>query len=162
MTQRHRGFTLIEVAVVIVIIGVIIATVGIRLGDDSAAVEQESQRLALLVQTAQQEAIMSGDILLLEVADNGYRFSRLSAEGKFESMKTDDVLRPRVMPPGVNIDELTLEGAPEQQSGVLLLPTGEITGFSVTLTSANKNTKANVLFRVEATTNGDVKLTRSG
>ncbi len=155
--RRNRGFTLIEVVVVMVLIGIIIGMISIQLGDDSAAVETESQRLALLVQTAQQEAIMSGDILLLEVADNGYRFARLADDGTFQILEQDDVLRPRAMPPGVSIHALDLAGAPEQQSGVLLWPTGEVTSFSVTLANANEK----VLYRVEATVNGDVKYTRT-
>ena len=156
--RRARGFTLIEVLVVMLLIGIILGMTTLYIGgDDDSAVKQESERLALLVQTAQQEAILQGTIFLLEVVANGYRFARLNDEDEFQVLEQDDILRAREMPVGVELQGLELEGAPERQPGVLLWPTGELTAFAVTF----KQAAGNARWRVEGLANGEVKFARA-
>ena len=156
--RRLRGFTLIEVLVVMLLIGIVLGMSTLYIGgDDDSAVKQESERLALLIQTAQQEAILQGTVLLLEVADNGYRFARLNDEDEFEPLDQDDVLRAREMPAGVEMGGLELEGAPEDQTAIVLWPTGELTAFAVNFKQAEGKGR----WRVEGSVNGNVTFARA-
>jgi general secretion pathway protein H len=58
----QRGFTLIEVLVVLVIIGIMVGLVGVRLmPDDDRVLANEVQRLALLLEQTRDQAVVSGE-----------------------------------------------------------------------------------------------------
>lgn len=156
--KTARGFTLIEVAVVVVLIGIVIGMATLQFGgDNDTAVRTESERLTLLVQAAQEAAILQGDLLLLQVADNGYKFSRLNDDNEIELLERDDVLRPRRLPEGVEIGALEIEGTTEDIGGAWLFPTGEMSAFSVIL----RDPKGQSRWRVEGGANGEVSFKRA-
>jgi general secretion pathway protein H len=133
-----RGFTLIELLVVILIIGIIVALAGVQLmRSPGEAVRDESERLALLLKTAREEAIMQGRVFAFGAGRESYRFLRLERDGKLKITKDDEILRPRQLAPGVSIESLQLEGAVAgdgtQPQGVVLLPSGELPAFRILL-----------------------------
>jgi len=72
---RQRGFTLIELAVIVLIVTIIIAAIGINLTrSDRDRVRDEAERLAVLIQAARDEAVLQGRVLVMELTDDGYRF----------------------------------------------------------------------------------------
>lgn len=74
--RTQRGFTLIEIMVVVVIIGVMLtAVVALRGGGQQHRyLQAEAQRIAHLVTVAQQQAIQSGLPGRLVFTDEGYEF----------------------------------------------------------------------------------------
>lgn len=69
------GFTLIEILVVLVVIGITIAMVGVNLQrDPKAALREEAQRLALLLSAARSEAIATGKSLAWVADPPNYGF----------------------------------------------------------------------------------------
>ena len=134
--QRHRGFTLIEVAVVMLLIVIVLGMVGLQLGDDdSAKLRDEAKRLAVLLQMAQEEAILRGATISVAIEPDGYHFSVLTPEGKLEPLDTNETLHPRSLPDDMEFSSVSIEGAMEtdETPPVLLSPTGEITPFTITL-----------------------------
>lgn len=125
---RQHGFTLMELLVVIVIIVIIVAMAGLRVGgDEYRAVRQESERLALLMQAAQQQAILEGRILAVALSEDGYVFLTLNNERKFELLAGDDILRPYQLPVAMRVDSVFLDGQPASQNEPIVLPhTGEL------------------------------------
>ena len=90
----QRGFTLIEVLVVLVIIGIMVGLVGVRLmpGDDRV-LANEVQRLALLLEQTRDQAVVSGEPIAFTVEQGGYRFWALTEDNQWVPRSGDDVLR---------------------------------------------------------------------
>lgn len=73
--RSNRGFTLIEVLMVLVIIGVIIGLASLAFGDNRAAeLRREAQRLQAVLNLATEEAIVKSRVLGVRVDADGYRF----------------------------------------------------------------------------------------
>jgi general secretion pathway protein H len=135
---RSRGFTLLELLIVVLIIGIIVALAGVQLmRSPGEAVRDESEQLALLLQAAREEAIMQGRVFAFGAGRDSYRFLRLERDGKLKITKDDEILRPRQLSRGVAIESLQIEGvAPQdgtQPQGLVLLPSGDLPAFRIFL-----------------------------
>lgn len=104
------GFTLIEVLVVVVIVGVISAVVLLSVGiGDDRSLERQARRLTSLVDLALDEALMQGRDFGIEFSQSGYRFVELDPLfNRWYAVTGDDVLRTRKLDPGMSF-ELALE-----------------------------------------------------
>ncbi len=73
---RENAFTLIEILVVIVIVGIISAVAMLSFGilGDDRNMQREARRLGSLIELANDEAMMQGRDYGLEIMLNGYRF----------------------------------------------------------------------------------------
>lgn len=132
-----RGFTLIEMLVVVLIIGVVVALAGVQLirgpGD---VVRDESEHLALLLRAAREEAILQGRVFAFSAARDSYRFMRLERNGRLKESSKDELLHPQKMPANVAIESLKIEGAGDAvRDGVVFLPSGELPSFRIVLAS---------------------------
>ncbi|MFQ5935691.1 MAG: GspH/FimT family pseudopilin [Acidiferrobacterales bacterium] len=139
-TRRTQGFTLIELVVVLLLLTVLVGMVGLNLGGgDSDDLRDEAERLALLLHTAQQEAILEGQVLALALAPRGYHFMRLSEAGTLRTIARDALLRPRELPAGVTISVVEVDGKKEERKeGIIVLqPSGELVDFTITLRKGN-------------------------
>ncbi len=135
MVTRQRGFTLIEVLVVVLLMVIVVGMVGLKVGgDEGRAVRQEADRLSVLLQTARQEAILQGKVLALALGNDGNAFQGLDDKRKFAALN-DEVLRPRELPPAMSILSITLDGVPaEKEPRIVIFPTGELPqAFVITL-----------------------------
>ena len=143
--MRSRGFTLVELLVVVVIVVIMITLAGAQLmRSPGEAVRDESERLALLLQSAREEAILQGRVFAFGAGRESYRFLRLERDGKLKIAKDDELLRPRQLALGVAIESLRIEGADgnadpgpggnaQQQQGLVFLPSGDLPAFRILL-----------------------------
>lgn len=126
---RQQGFSLLEVLIVLVIVGIAAGAVSVSaLSDtDGRALRQDATRLALLFSVAQAEARKSGNAVVWEYGIEGYAFAhaprrlfrpsaltRLSEPAPAVAYECDSPLRPRawstdkavqvqVQPPGAQV-----------------------------------------------------------
>ena len=105
------GFTLIEIMVVVVIIGVISAMliISFNLAGSDRELRTQATRLASILELTLDEATLQGRDFGLEVMRGGYRFVEFDPlVGRWNEVIGDDLLRPRVLEDDMEF-ELTIE-----------------------------------------------------
>ncbi len=145
-TRRQlSGFTLLEVVVVLLIITIILGMVGVNLTRNPAdTLRDEAERLALVLQNAQQEAILEGKPYGFKFTEKGYQFLRLDANYRLVPIETDELLTPRELPPAITltpsetINKNAKSTDPNRRYDPIVFdPSGEPPVFSFTLSSGD-------------------------
>lgn len=131
--MRIRGFTLIEVLVVLVILGitstaVVFSVEGMRSRGDANAL----QRLRLVLELAGERAAVSGTPVSVEFLPGRYRFSTLETDGSWRLIQQGDSLAERDMPDGFVFEKMTVNGRPVSSDAPLVLTT-EMPDFEITV-----------------------------
>lgn len=94
-TKPHRGFTLLELLVVLVILGIMLGVVSLNVApSERQAMQNEAQRIALLLQLARDEAIVRNRPIAFELAPDAYRFL-VREDDAWRPIAGDDALRER-------------------------------------------------------------------
>ena len=133
-----RGFTLVELMVVMVIIGITLGLVSLNaIPSPRQNLLNEAQRLALLLQLARDEAIVRNRLVAFEADNQGYRFI-VRNDMRWDPVIEDDLLRPRPFknapivllldPPGAgaaNPLRITFGREPVDKPFVLTLASGD-------------------------------------
>jgi general secretion pathway protein H len=150
---RLAGFTLVEVMVVVLIIGIMLTFATLSVGDRAAGdtLDLEARRLEQLFRLASEEAELKGYEIGFRHTPTVYQFVAVNAEGDWQAL-TEGPLRPREIPPLLSL-RLRVDGrpvppaqdippgAPAQDSAddaglepqILFLSSGELTAFSLEL-----------------------------
>jgi general secretion pathway protein H len=121
--SRLRGFTLIEIMIVVVIIGVISAAVvlSVNLTGRDHDLEKESDRLLTLVNYAREQAELQTREYGVIFHDDGYQFLAYDTRRQlWREIYEDEILRLRKLPDGLGF-KLIVDARP-----VTLVPTGEV------------------------------------
>ncbi len=107
--HRQRGFTLLELMVVVVIAALLFAFVALSLNPQSAEdhLKQEALRFHRLLQLLLDEAVLKGEDYGIEIAMREYRFLRLT-NNRWTPIEGDKVLRQRELPQEMEM-ELAVE-----------------------------------------------------
>jgi len=93
--QPARGFTLLELLVVLVIVGITLGAVSLNaLPSKRQELQNDAQRIALLLQLARDEAIVRNRPIAFEADADRYRFL-LFQDGKWQPLQQDDMFRER-------------------------------------------------------------------
>ena len=137
MFQRTQGFTLLELLIVLVILGITIsfAVLSFGLKNPKDELKEHGQRIAALMQLASEESILLGSELALQFNTNGYHFLSLK-DDRWLEIENDQIFRSRKLPNHVTVD-VSIEGGATSNKGerVYFFSSGEASPFTLTLNS---------------------------
>lgn len=182
--MRQRGFTLLEILVVMFIISIIVGFAVLSIDGRGGAdrLQREAERMDALLSLAADEAILFGSQMGVDFTPEGYRFLRLQQEGWVPLAGGQTPLRPRELPEGIRLrlleaesnkdrfDPLAPAGAEDDSADegdeedsekrrrpdLLLLSSGEVSPFQFELSS--ENVAARYLFEGKIT--GKIEMRR--
>lgn len=132
---RGRGFTLVEMLVVLLIMGLFVGLVSaITRPDDRAVLRLEAERLAQLLDFAAVEAQLTGKSIAWTGDASGYRFWRAGDDAVWGEIRDSDLLRARPLPQGAAVSGFRVENM-RPQGGMRLefTPQGSPLAFNIVL-----------------------------
>ena len=164
--SRSSGFTLLEVLVVVLIIGIItsMAVVSTRVLGGDHEMDQEAKRLVAVLTQAREDAMLEGRDVGLRLDASGYDFMHYDGRlGRWDLVAEDPLLRERKFPDGVGAG-LWLESRPVRllprsapterdplQPQVVLMASGDLVPFEVHLERAGTQEIRAVNGRIDGT-----------
>jgi len=132
---RHHGFTLIEMLVVLMVIGLFVGlATTITRPDDRAVLRLEAERLAQLLDFAAEEARLTGKSIAWTADDSGYQFWRAGDDAAWFEIRETELLRARAFPQGISVSSFRVENM--QPQGAMRLeftPQGSSLAFTIRL-----------------------------
>ena len=107
-----RGFTLVEILVVLVIIGITIALISVNFRrDPKSELRTEAQRLTLLLQAARTEAITTGKPLAWIALPHAYGFYQRDAERRWSVALTEPPFAQTALPTQISVADVNINRA---------------------------------------------------
>lgn len=177
---RERAFTLIEVLVVLIIVGIVSAVALMSfglLGGDDRNLERDARRLSTLIQTVNDDAVIQGRDFGLEIMLSSYRWVEHDPIlDIWVEVEGDDIMRIRELDQGtefelfleerrVLLQEQAKETTKDENAAnpdliedylphVLLLSSGDITPFELRLVRPNDRAEVTLLMSL----NGELEI----
>jgi general secretion pathway protein H len=162
-----RGFTLIEMLVVLMIMGLFLGLVStITQPDDRTVLRLEAERLAQLLDFAATEARLTGKSIAWTADESGYRFWRSGDDTGWLEIREGELLRARTLPQGMVVSGFRVENMrPQGAMRLEFTPQGSALAFAIVMSlgveryTVAGNPVGNVrAVPGEGTLNGDVAL----
>ncbi len=135
--RLQKGFTLIEILVVIILVGIIVTVAMISIGNtQSGKLEEDMRRLLQIMRLVHEEAITNQQTLAIKFSPHGYAIQRYENKGKIWINITDPAFfRPRKLDEDYKIklvqDGLSVSLTDKDGGKVLMYSSGEMTAFEL-------------------------------
>lgn len=141
---RSAGFTLIELMVVLVVVGLLISLVGLSIGGggERRELKEMTRSFYLRMQAASEEAVLTSREIGVELRDGRYRFVYLDRDqgqwaaippGGLSGGRLPEWVELELMTDGGEADALETDGDDEPQPDLVFFSSGESTAFDLYL-----------------------------
>lgn len=129
------GFTLVEMLVVLMIMGLFLGLVStITRPDERAVLRLEAERLAQLLDFAAVEAQLTGKSIAWTADESGYRFWRLDEDSAWSEIRDSEPLRARTLPQGMAVSGFRVENMrPQGAMRLEFAPQGSSLAFTIAM-----------------------------
>lgn len=174
---RHAGFTLMEVMLVMLLMGLTAAAVTMSIGNSGPqqALDRTAQQFIAATEMVLDETVLSGQFMGIVIEKTSYQFV-FYKDGKWQPLDEDRLLSEKQMEPGV-VMNLVLDGLPLVQEDeeddswfeepliepssddkkkhpepqIMLFPSGEMSAFELTfIAKTDKGQQAETLVTGDA------------
>ncbi len=140
-----RGFTLLEMLVVLVIASIMLTVVTLNLmPSDHSVLRDEAKRLAFLLENGAMSSQAGGQSLAWSGSGNSYRFWKRGREGEWLRIERDNLLHPRTLPQGIHIGAVSFDGR-RLEPGAMFLLSPELASKRFRIELRNGNLLARVI-----------------
>ena len=141
MRAGSRGYTLIEILAVLVIVGIVIALATVQYARSPAqALEHEAQRLALVLELARDEAMTRGCTLAWTARGDAHRL--VCRREQIAARAGDDLYAKRPWSGTVALERVSIAGVPvSRESPLLFTPSGINAPFELVLAMEGNRVK---------------------
>jgi general secretion pathway protein H len=141
--RGQRGFTLIEMMVVLLIVGILMGVVALApTRNHRSDLAEEAQRLATMLESAGDEAQIRSASIAWEPVDGGYKFFQRAENGSWQPI-ADDVLAPHRW--GTNVTGVSIHFTGGGDATPRVVFGDESVSVPVTVTLASGATRLNVV-----------------
>ena len=142
--QRPAGFTLIELMVVLVVVGLLISLVGLSVGGggERRELEEVTRSLYLRIQAASEQAVMTNREIGVRFRDDGYGFVQLDRDqaqwtplprGGLTGASMPEWVELELITDGGEADALETQEEDQPEPDLVFFSSGESTAFDLYL-----------------------------
>lgn len=124
VVAAHQGFTLIEVMVVLVIMGLVATGISVALDAvQGREAGRAVERLRLVLEATAERASVRGQPIAVEFIADGYRFSAFDTDGNWRPLIDPPVFAEKLLPDDVARGRLIVEGQDQSATPRLVFGT---------------------------------------
>lgn len=154
--KSNRGFTLIEILIVLVIIGITFGFALMAFGDfgESRRILFSAEQLVNTLRLAQQQAILGTSTLGLRIDNNGYQVFQLNNNAQWKPISDKGVFKMTYFPQDTHLTLKTQNTTPLGTPSIIISASGDMTPFTLNFGSKQDTSLALLIGK----RNGDLQL----